>query len=596
MRSMYLDYDDEVVFQARRYLFERARDDDGRPFMLTVSSDPAARPLSVPARVEHWGCTDDEDIDLPAVPAGQRRRGSALGAPAPRLRRERRRARRGGRCADGAPGLLRVPSATSTTSSAELLRPRSPRPGSPRTPSSCSPRPRRHARRARHVVQDELLRALRAGALIVHAPRLFRSRRVAQACLARRPAADPGRDRPRRRARRLRDAARGPLAAPASVFRRRATTRSSASTSARARRADVHDPARPPQARPRGRRPAAVLRPGEPIRTSASNLAADPDHRRWSRWEMRCSRAPTGATTARRSEDASRVSPREPAPPAGLRPQGRDARAGQVAWDYTSRGRCRRELGAQHPAIRPSWRSGRAFPRISTGGPRYMTNRPTPRRAGAHRPRLRRGGGRSLSIDTPLLRDAIAVLLDSTVEREQIFWRSWQFLCHAEQLREPGSYVAADVQGRSIVAVRGERRRAAGLLQRVQAPRPRAARGSGTGARITCPYHAWVYNLDGGLRRARRCELIENFDPADIASRPSRSRSSATSCSSISTRRRRRWPSRPGPRRRDRLLRAGPRRPDRSPTGSPTESRPTGRPWSTTSSSAITARSRTGTS
>ena len=41
-------------------------------------------------------------------------------------------------------------------------------------------------------------------------------------------------------------------------------------------------------------------------------------------------------------------------------------------------------------------------------------------------------------------------------------------------------------------------------------------KGAGTTRLITCPYHAWVYDLDGRLHRARRSELIENFDPGRI--------------------------------------------------------------------------------
>ena len=37
VRSMYMDYDDEVVFRAKRYLFERAKDGGEEPFLLTVS-------------------------------------------------------------------------------------------------------------------------------------------------------------------------------------------------------------------------------------------------------------------------------------------------------------------------------------------------------------------------------------------------------------------------------------------------------------------------------------------------------------------------------------------------------------------------------
>ena len=44
------------------------------------------------------------------------------------------------------------------------------------------------------------------------------------------------------------------------------------------------------------------------------------------------------------------------------------------------------------------------------------------------------------------------------VEREQIFRRSWQFLCHEEKLHEPGRYVAARVQDRSIATTLPARR------------------------------------------------------------------------------------------------------------------------------------------
>lgn len=42
------------------------------------------------------------------------------------------------------------------------------------------------------------------------------------------------------------------------------------------------------------------------------------------------------------------------------------------------------------------------------------------------------------------------------LERAAIFHRSWQFLCHEEKLREPGSYMAADIQGQSIFACRSQ--------------------------------------------------------------------------------------------------------------------------------------------
>ena len=108
------------------------------------------------------------------------------------------------------------------------------------------------------------------------------------------------------------------------------------------------------------------------------------------------------------------------------------------------------------------------------------------------------------------------------VEREQIFRRSWQFLCHSEALREPGSYVTADVQDRSIVAIRGEDGELRAFYNVCKHRGHELLEGAGTTRLITCPYHAWVYNLNGRLHRARRSELIEGFDPGGISLTPVR--------------------------------------------------------------------------
>ena len=46
--------------------------------------------------------------------------------------------------------------------------------------------------------------------------------------------------------------------------------------------------------------------------------------------------------------------------------------------------------------------------------------------------------------------------------------------------------------------------------------------GEGHTKRITCPYHAWTYDLDGALVNAPRCEHLENFDRREICLDPVR--------------------------------------------------------------------------
>jgi choline monooxygenase len=78
------------------------------------------------------------------------------------------------------------------------------------------------------------------------------------------------------------------------------------------------------------------------------------------------------------------------------------------------------------------------------------------------------------------------------VERETIFYKSWQYVCQAEQLRQPGDYIAFNIQGRPIVAVRDR----AGVLRAFyNVCRHRGhelVQGQGSLKSIVCPYHAWT--------------------------------------------------------------------------------------------------------
>ncbi|MEM7221450.1 MAG: choline-sulfatase [Pseudomonadota bacterium] len=100
LASSYLDFDDEVTFATRRYLFDRARGDDARPFALVVSyihpHDPYIN------RPEYWDLYRDDEIDLPTVSRAQApadphaarlTRAMAMDDPAP-TEAEVRRARR----------------------------------------------------------------------------------------------------------------------------------------------------------------------------------------------------------------------------------------------------------------------------------------------------------------------------------------------------------------------------------------------------------------------------------------------------------------------------------------------------------------------
>ncbi|MEO0618010.1 MAG: ring-hydroxylating oxygenase subunit alpha [Pseudomonadota bacterium] len=102
------------------------------------------------------------------------------------------------------------------------------------------------------------------------------------------------------------------------------------------------------------------------------------------------------------------------------------------------------------------------------------------------------------------------------VERDAIFFRSWQWCCHAEKLRKPGDYIVVDVQGRSIAIVRDD----AGTLRAFYNVCKHRAHellsGEGQVRRIMCPYHAWVYDLEGQLKRAPHTENLKDFDIGEV--------------------------------------------------------------------------------
>jgi choline-sulfatase len=66
-RSLEMDYDEEVGFRAVRWLYDAARSDDTRPFMLTVSFMDPHDPYLAPRA--DWELYDHAAIDMPAVPS-----------------------------------------------------------------------------------------------------------------------------------------------------------------------------------------------------------------------------------------------------------------------------------------------------------------------------------------------------------------------------------------------------------------------------------------------------------------------------------------------------------------------------------------------
>lgn len=99
-------------------------------------------------------------------------------------------------------------------------------------------------------------------------------------------------------------------------------------------------------------------------------------------------------------------------------------------------------------------------------------------------------------------------------ERETVFQRSWFCVGRTEEIEGPGDFVARDVAGTGVLVVRGKdgvvrafynvcRHRGTVLCDE--------GKGSTKGA-FSCPYHNWVYDLEGRLIGTPNVRDTDDFD------------------------------------------------------------------------------------
>jgi phenylpropionate dioxygenase-like ring-hydroxylating dioxygenase large terminal subunit len=100
------------------------------------------------------------------------------------------------------------------------------------------------------------------------------------------------------------------------------------------------------------------------------------------------------------------------------------------------------------------------------------------------------------------------------LEKEAIFRQAWQLVCHSNDIPKPGDYQSFELLGESVITLRGDD----GQIRSFNnACRHRAARlldgpHGHCGRRITCPYHAWTYGLDGRLIAIPQREAFKGLD------------------------------------------------------------------------------------
>ena len=96
-------------------------------------------------------------------------------------------------------------------------------------------------------------------------------------------------------------------------------------------------------------------------------------------------------------------------------------------------------------------------------------------------------------------------------EQQKIFAKDWICVGRASALPKTGDFVTHELAGQPIFVIRGSdghlRAMSNVCLHRMSS----LLEGSGNRRKITCPYHAWTYDLDGALRSAPAMELNKSF-------------------------------------------------------------------------------------
>jgi len=108
------------------------------------------------------------------------------------------------------------------------------------------------------------------------------------------------------------------------------------------------------------------------------------------------------------------------------------------------------------------------------------------------------------------------------LEKQEIFRKHWQIACHVSDLPEPGNYIAFDMCGERALVLRGadgEVRAFHNMCRHRGARVVADQQGTCKGA-LVCPFHGWVYNLDGTLRGAARPKSFPDLDKVEFGLQP----------------------------------------------------------------------------
>ena len=100
-------------------------------------------------------------------------------------------------------------------------------------------------------------------------------------------------------------------------------------------------------------------------------------------------------------------------------------------------------------------------------------------------------------------------------EREAIYAKEWLCVGRAERIPEAGDWFTVTIAREPIIVVRDKEGGIRAMSAVCQHRAMQVCEGQGNTSTFKCPYHHWIYGLDGRLLGAPAMERTENFEKSD---------------------------------------------------------------------------------
>jgi len=97
------------------------------------------------------------------------------------------------------------------------------------------------------------------------------------------------------------------------------------------------------------------------------------------------------------------------------------------------------------------------------------------------------------------------------LEKEKIFWKTWQPVGHVEDVMRPGDFFTCEVTGEPLVVTRGQDGQLRAFFNVCMHRAGPVALAKGNRKSLQCKYHGWTYGLDGRLLTAPEFDGVKDW-------------------------------------------------------------------------------------